>query len=156
LALGLCLWLAGCLIPPDPLPVIHPGPALIHIDKILLEPALDPPPPPLDRALLAQFDARTAVITRDVTRVLHYAWYGDVDDKSGIPLQYYHACPNTSRCPFFPCIGLKNLDEDDHRLLLVVSDAPLPESAKNPFDFPEGAAVDWVEWQLTLVGKCLE
>jgi len=147
------LLLVGCVIPPDPLPVVDEEKPLIHIDKELIEPLLSAVDP-INRGLIAQFDVRTAVITRDVTNVLHYTWYGDLNETSGIALPFYHACGNTSLCQLAPCNGLKKVKEIDHKLMLIVSDGPLRKKPEDTFDFEEGVAFDWVEWSLKLEGDC--
>ena len=151
------LWLpSGCVIPPDPLPQSVGGDPLIHIVKSLVDPILDGTQV-VSRGELAIFDVRKAVESRDTTGVLNYAWYGDVDDKSGIPLQFYKACDNSQLCILNACKGFVNGEEaDEHKLLLVVSDATLAADATSPFGFPTGVAFDWVEWQVELHGECLK
>ncbi len=144
----------GCFIPPDPLPdgdVVQP---LIHIDKDRVEPKLSDSEL-LDRAGLGVFDARTAIVHPGIAAgKLHYAWYGDIDPQSGIPLPFYHACGNDPLCTLAPCKGLDKPNDDVHKLLLVVSSAPLPTASTAPFTFDDGVVFDWVEWQLNLIGEC--
>lgn len=153
-SLCLCVFApAGCVVVPDPLPEPSAGAPLLHIVKQNVDPSLDDTPP-IDRNSAAVFDVVIAIEVRGTTGALHYGWYGDVQVGSGIPLQYYRTnCDDQPRCFLNPCTGFLTAS-DNHKLLLVVSDTPLPPAALTQFDFPAGAAFDWVEWQVELTGVC--
>ncbi len=110
---------------------------------------------PLERSTpIHVFDVTTAVVPTNVTGELNYFWYYDYADAS-VPLNYYSLCGDSNKCNLAVCAKPKSSD-DDHRLLLVVSDTKLNDDPVDPFDFPEGAAFDSVQWQLKLKDLCPE
>ena len=130
-----------------------PCPKLVHIDKTKIEPALTSHVL-MNRAGLGVFDVRTAPSTVCIDKALHYSWYGDYDETSGIPLPFYHACGSSPLCTLAPCKALVDPQIDQHSLLLVVSEEPLPANAPSPFNFPADVAFDFVQWDIRLLGEC--
>lgn len=137
------------------LPVGPCVPNTVHIDPAKVDP---PPAGPvvLGRGEPATFDVQGAVPHITCTSSFHYlryAWYPDYDDNAGLPLPLHEACSSASICQVDPCKAFPGAS-DDHRMLLVVSRQALPETAKSPTDFPEGAPIDTIEWNIKLHGNC--
>ena len=154
------LWLAlcgliSCVVTPDPLPKADVGAPLLHIAKQFVDPLLESRIP-INKGEPAIFDVRKAVEVRGTTGALHYGWYGDVAEGSGIPVVFYKACDDQPLCFLNACRGFINPKAPLHKLLLVVSDAALANDATSPVEFPAGTAFDWVEWQVELTGECIE
>ena len=142
----------GCVTLPAVVEVTEDAPVVSilddKVDPLAIEPTV------VDRAdPFADFSVDTAVASQNVKGPLYYSWYYDFDTVNNIPLPYYSLCGDSPRCLFSVCTRVLPTDPA-HRLLLVVSDSKLNANPTDPVDFPEGAAFDTVQWQLSLVGVC--
>ncbi len=144
----------GCVTLPAIAAVTEDAPVVSILDDKVDPPAIEPWV--VDRVQpFADFSVDTAVASHNVKGPLYYSWYYDFETVNDIPLPFYSLCGDSSRCLFSVCTRA-NATDKEHRLLLVVSDSKLNANPKDPVDFPEGAAFDTVQWQLSLVGVCPE
>jgi hypothetical protein len=146
---------AGCVLPPsvDP-PNAHVVPSLLlskeKADPSVLVPAV------IDRLQNSTvFDVAAQHPGIDEL-TLRYYWYYDYT-KTLPSLDQAVVCATAqNRCVLFPC-SLLQAQEDQHRLMVVVSDLPLrvtDDQAHGPFDFPKGAHFDSLQWDISLKGVC--
>lgn len=151
IALTLC---SACVMLPEleEPPVVNPTVNILDekVDPPMLQPIVVPRSEPI-----RQFTVEQAVFFEGLVGTLNYQWYYDYDAAKTIPLPYFALCGDSPKCILAVCTK-PEANVDDHRLLLVVSDRKLASDAESPFDFPEGAVFDSVQWQLKLTDSCPE
>lgn len=148
------LLLAGCIVPAPVDDGVQAVPPIVLIKKEKLDPKL------LEPVLISRasedgrgFSARSAVVTAGGVASLNYYWYYDFDPTDGGNLDKYSICGNQDQCTVFPC-QLVSYSQDQHELMLVVSNKPRNDKPTNPHDFPEGTALDMAVWTLQLEDAC--
>lgn len=146
----------GCVVLPAESGVTEPLPLVINIDTRELDP-VEIDEVIIDRGTPAHiFDVTKAVTSSDGRKTgFRYHWYYDFDAAASLPLtaSSYGQCTGHAQCILGFCSGLSSVGED-HTLMLVVSTGDLKEGTKDPLDFVEGVAFDWVSWRLKMVNEC--
>lgn len=148
------LLLSGCIVPAPVDDGVQAVPPIVLIKKEKLDPKL------LEPVLISRasedgrsFSARAAVVTAGGVGTLNYYWYYDFDPTDGGNLDKYSICGNQDQCTVFPC-QLVSYSQDQHELMLVVSNKPRNDKPSNPHDFPDGTAFDMAVWTLQLEDAC--
>jgi len=155
MSLILSAMMPACVVVPDVADVQEGQPVVTILDD-KADPQAIVPQVIERQEPFAKFDVLGATKGYNLSgRPLNYFWYYDYTTKDNIPLPFYSLCGDSPRCLFSVCTK-PNPSKDSHRLLLVVSDSKLPPNAKDPYDFPTGAAFDAIQWQLTLTKLCPE